>query len=38
MMNALRKAARQGCQIVTFNNLKEVALERFASPRARRSY
>ena len=26
MMNALRKAARQGCQIVTFNNLKEGAL------------
>ncbi|WP_429146036.1 FdhF/YdeP family oxidoreductase [Aeromonas rivipollensis] len=34
MMNALRKAARQGCQIVTFNNLKEVALERFASPQS----
>lgn len=32
MMNALRKAARNGCKIVTFNNLKEVALERFASP------
>ncbi len=32
MMNALRKAARQGCKIVTFNNLKEVALEKFASP------
>ncbi|GHG08368.1 FdhF/YdeP family oxidoreductase [Thalassotalea marina] len=32
MMNALRKAARAGCKIVTFNNLKEVALERFASP------
>lgn len=32
MMNALRKAARGGCKIVTFNNLKEVALERFASP------
>ncbi|MDN3653355.1 FdhF/YdeP family oxidoreductase [Thalassotalea ponticola] len=32
MMNALRKAARHGCKIVTFNNLKEVALERFASP------
>ena len=32
MMNALRKAARKGCKIVTFNNLKEVALERFASP------
>lgn len=32
MMNALRKAARTGCKIVTFNNLKEVALERFASP------
>ncbi|MBV7438757.1 FdhF/YdeP family oxidoreductase [Aeromonas sp. sif2416] len=34
MMNALRQAARQGCQIVTFNNLKEVALERFASPQS----
>lgn len=34
MMNALRKAARQGCKIVTFNNLKEVALERFASPQS----
>jgi len=32
MMNALRKAAKGGCKIVTFNNLKEVALERFASP------
>jgi len=32
MMNALRKAARGGCKIVSFNNLKEVALERFASP------
>lgn len=32
MMNALRKAARNGCRIVTFNNLKEVALEKFASP------
>ena len=32
MMNALRKAARHGCKIVSFNNLKEVALERFASP------
>ena len=32
MMNALRKAARNNCKIVTFNNLKEVALERFASP------
>lgn len=32
MMNALRKAARNSCKIVTFNNLKEVALERFASP------
>lgn len=32
MMNALRKSARNGCKIVTFNNLKEVALERFASP------
>ncbi len=32
MMNALRKAARGGCRIVSFNNLKEVALERFASP------
>lgn len=32
MMNSLRKAARAGCKIMTFNNLKEVALERFASP------
>ncbi|MCO4799847.1 MAG: FdhF/YdeP family oxidoreductase [Colwelliaceae bacterium] len=32
MMNALRKSARGGCKIVSFNNLKEVALERFASP------
>lgn len=32
MMNALRKAARNNCKIVSFNNLKEVALERFASP------
>jgi len=32
MMNALRKAARGGCKIASFNNLKEVALERFASP------
>ncbi|MDG1750219.1 MAG: FdhF/YdeP family oxidoreductase [Thalassotalea sp.] len=32
MMNALRKAAKNGCKIVSFNNLKEVALERFASP------
>lgn len=32
MMNALRSAAKGGCKIVTFNNLKEVALERFASP------
>ena len=32
MMNALRKAARGNCKIVSFNNLKEVALERFASP------
>lgn len=32
MMNALRKAARNNCKIVSFNNLKEVALEKFASP------
>jgi molybdopterin-dependent oxidoreductase alpha subunit len=32
MMNALRKATRNGCKVVSFNNLKEVALERFASP------
>lgn len=32
MMNALRKSARNGGKIVSFNNLKEVALERFASP------
>ncbi|MCM2680844.1 FdhF/YdeP family oxidoreductase [Echinimonas agarilytica] len=34
MMNALRRAARHGCKIVTFNNLKEVALKRFASPQS----
>lgn len=32
MLNALRKAAKRGCKIVTFNNLKEVGLQRFASP------
>ncbi len=32
MMNALRKAAKNRCKIVSFNNLKEVALEKFASP------
>ncbi len=32
MMNALRKASRGGCKVVSFNNLKEIALERFASP------
>ncbi|EWH10737.1 molybdopterin oxidoreductase, alpha subunit [Catenovulum agarivorans DS-2] len=32
MMNALRSAAKSGCKIATFNNLKEVALEKFASP------
>jgi len=32
MMNTLRKAAKQGCKIVSVNNLKEVALEKFASP------
>lgn len=32
MMNALRKAAKNNCKIVSFNNLKEVALKRFASP------
>ncbi|MCU4675993.1 FdhF/YdeP family oxidoreductase [Catenovulum sp. 2E275] len=34
MMNALRKAAKQGCKIVSFNNLKEVALKKFASPQS----
>jgi molybdopterin-dependent oxidoreductase alpha subunit len=34
MMNTLRKAAKQGGKIVTFNNLKEVALEKFASPQS----
>ncbi|AWB67208.1 CbbBc protein [Saccharobesus litoralis] len=34
MMNALRRAARKGCKIVSFNNLKEVALKRFASPQS----
>lgn len=32
MLNTLRKAARRGCKIVAFNNLKEVGLQRFASP------
>lgn len=32
MMNALRKAAKAGCKIVAINNLKEVALQKFASP------
>jgi molybdopterin-dependent oxidoreductase alpha subunit len=32
MMNTLRKAAKQGCKIISINNLKEVALEKFASP------
>ncbi|WP_026374911.1 FdhF/YdeP family oxidoreductase [Aestuariibacter salexigens] len=34
MLNALRKAAKNGTKIVTFNNLKEVGLQRFASPQA----
>ncbi|KMT64262.1 FdhF/YdeP family oxidoreductase [Catenovulum maritimum] len=34
MMNALRKAAKNACKIVSFNNLKEVALEKFASPQS----
>lgn len=34
MMNALRKSAKQGGKIVSFNNLKEVALEKFASPQS----
>lgn len=32
MLNALRSAAKNGCNIVAINNLKEVALKRFASP------
>jgi molybdopterin-dependent oxidoreductase alpha subunit len=32
MMNSLRKAAKNGCKIVSINNLREVALEKFASP------
>lgn len=32
MLNALRKAAKRGCKIVAVNNLKEVGLQRFASP------
>lgn len=32
MMNTLRKAAKRACNIVSINNLKEVALEKFASP------
>lgn len=32
MLNALRKASKRGATIVTFNNLKEVGLEKFASP------
>ncbi|WAJ72088.1 FdhF/YdeP family oxidoreductase [Catenovulum adriaticum] len=34
MMNALRKSAKKGSKIVSFNNLKEVALEKFASPQS----
>jgi molybdopterin-dependent oxidoreductase alpha subunit len=34
MMNALRKAAKNGCKILTFNNIKEVALDKFASPQS----
>ncbi len=34
MMNALRKAVKGGCKIVTVNNLREVALEKFASPQS----
>jgi len=32
MLNALKRAAKNGCKIVTVNNLKEIALEKFASP------
>ncbi|MBN24642.1 MAG: CbbBc protein [Alteromonadaceae bacterium] len=32
MLNALRSAAKRGTTIVSFNNLKEVGLQRFASP------
>ena len=32
MLNTLRKAAKRGCKIIVFNNLKEVGLQRFASP------
>lgn len=32
MMSALRKAAKGGCKIVAINNLKEIALQKFASP------
>ncbi|MCP3865340.1 MULTISPECIES: FdhF/YdeP family oxidoreductase [Marisediminitalea] len=32
MLNALRSAAKRGATIVSFNNLKEVGLQRFASP------
>lgn len=32
MLNSLKKAAKRGVKIVTLNNLKEVALEKFASP------
>ncbi|MFC3094023.1 CbbBc protein [Alteromonas sediminis] len=32
MLNTLRKASRRGCKIIAFNNLKEVGLQRFASP------
>ncbi|MDT0596151.1 FdhF/YdeP family oxidoreductase [Glaciecola petra] len=32
MMSALRKAAKGGCKIVSINNLKEIALQKFASP------
>jgi molybdopterin-dependent oxidoreductase alpha subunit len=34
MLNALRSAAKRGGKIVAVNNLKEVALKRFASPQS----
>ncbi|WP_017446579.1 FdhF/YdeP family oxidoreductase [Gayadomonas joobiniege] len=32
MLNSLKKAAQRGAKIISFNNLKEVALEKFTSP------
>jgi len=34
MLDTLRDAAKKGCKIVTFNNLRERALERFTHPQS----